>query len=113
MAEPKAHEPELTEGEAVSRFEQAVKDHPDATSHFNLASAYYAAHFLDAAFTEFQEAVRLDPRLDHAHYYLGVIYKVRGDTDKARQEFEKVLNGGGHAMLKNQANIQLADLKNK
>ncbi len=110
MAQPKAHEPELTEGEAVAHFERAVKDHPDAISHFNLGSAYYAAHNLDAAFKEFQEAVRLSPGLDHAHYYLGVIYKARGDVDQARQEFEKVVNGGGHMMLKNQAKIQMQGL---
>ncbi len=107
MAEPQARAPELTEGEAVAQFEKAVKDHPDAATHFNLGSAYYAAHRLDDALREFQEAVALSPGLDHAHYYLGVIYKERGQTDQAREEFEKVINGSGHMMLKNQANIQL------
>ncbi|MGE5263338.1 MAG: tetratricopeptide repeat protein [Acidobacteriota bacterium] len=111
MAKPTEHEPELTEGEAVTHFEMAVKDHPDATSHFNLGSAFYAAHNLDAAFNEFQSALKLAPGLDHAHYFLGAIYKIRGDADKARQEFETVMNGSGHMMLKNQASIQLKSLK--
>ena len=113
MAKPTAHERELTEGEAVKQFERAVKDHPDATSHFNLGSAYYVAHDLDAAFREFQEALALSPGLDHAHYYLGVIYKARGDKDRAREELQKVLNGSGNQLLKNQATIQLKWLNGK
>lgn len=110
MAERTAHEPELTEGEAVAQFQKAVQDHPDAQSHFNLGSAYYVAHDLDHAFPELQEAVALAPDNYHAHYYLGVIYKVRGEKDKARQEFERVLQGSSQTMLKNQATIQLKSL---
>lgn len=113
MAPRTAHEPELTEGEAVAQFERAVQEHPDATSHFNLGSAYYAAHNLDAAQKEFEQAVSLSPGLDHAHYYLGVIYKTHGEADKARGELQKVLNGGAHMMLKNQAKIQLQALNGK
>ena len=110
MAELTAHAPELTEGEAVAQFEKAVKEHPDALSHFNLASAYYAAHDLDNAFREFQQALQMQPGMDHAHYYLGVIYKTRGEADKARQELEQVIRSSAHMMLKNQAKIQLQAL---
>ncbi len=110
MANLPAHETELTEGEAVAAFEKAVKDHPDAASHFNLGSAYYVVHNLDAASQEFREALALAPGIDHAHYYLGVIYKAQGKNDLARQEFQKVLDGGGHMMLKSQATIQLHSL---
>ncbi len=113
MAGPTAHEPELSEREAVAQFERAVKDNGDARAYFNLGTAYYAAHELDNAFREFERAVSLDPNLDHAHYYLGVILKSRGDMENARKEFEKVMNGGAHMMLKNQASIQLKDMKGK
>ncbi|MBI4788308.1 MAG: tetratricopeptide repeat protein [Chloroflexi bacterium] len=113
MAKDSAHEPELTEGEAVKHFERAAKDNPDATSHFNLGSAYYVAHNLDDALREFQQAVALSPGLDHAHYYLGVIYKARGDQGKAREELEKVVKGSGNPLLKNQAQIQLKWLNGK
>jgi tetratricopeptide (TPR) repeat protein len=113
MAERTARVPELTEDQAVAQFEKAVKEHSDATSHFNLGSAYYAAHNLDAAFKEFQEAAALQPGLDHAHYYLGVIFKTRSDKDKARAEFNQVINGGANMMLKSQANIQLKSLDSK
>ncbi len=112
MAKP-AHEPELTEGEAVARFEKAAKEHPDAQSHFNLGSAYYIAHKLDDALREFQQALELNPGMDHAHYYLGAIYKAQGDTAKARQEFDHVLHSTAHNMLKNQATIQLKSLDGK
>ncbi len=113
MAERTAREPELTEREAVTHFERAVKENGDARAHFNLGSAYYAAHDLDNAFREFEQAVSLQPGLEHAHYYLGVIYKVRGDREKARKEFETVLNSTAHMMLKSQANIQLKSLNGK
>ncbi len=113
MAEPTVREPELTEREAVTHYERAVKENGDARAHFNLGSAYYAAHDLDNAFREFQQAVSLQPGLEHAHYYLGVIYKVRGDRENARKEFEKVLNSSAHMMLKGQATIQMKDLNGK
>ncbi len=107
MAEPQAHAPELTEHQAVAQFERAVQERGDALAHFNLGSAYFVAHDLDHAFTEFQQALAQSPNLDHAHYYLGVIYKVRGDTENARKEFHQVLNSNANIMLKSQATIQL------
>ncbi len=112
MAQRTAHEPELSEGEAVAEFKKAVKDHPDAQSHFNLGSAYYVAHDLENALPELEETVHLAPDNYHAYYYLGVIYKVRDDKDKARQAFDKVLKGGAQTMLKNQATIQLRAMEN-
>ncbi len=105
-----AHGPELTEGDAVAEFQKAVKDHPDALSHFNLGSAYYVAHDLEHALPELEETVRLAPDNYHAYYYLGVIYKSKGDKDKARQAFNKVIQDSGQPMLKNQATIQLRSL---
>ncbi len=113
MAERTTREPELTPREAVTKFEKAVQEHNDAQAHFNLGSAYYATHELDAAFKEFQQALALSPGFDHAHYYLGVIYRTRGEADKARQEFDAVLNSGANFMLKNQAKIQLQSIDGK
>ncbi len=113
MADKTARSPELSESEAVAQFEKAVKEHPDATSHFNLGSAYYAAHNLDAALNELQQAVALQPDLYHARYYLGVIWKTKGDRARARAEFDKVLNGGAQTMLKNQATIQIKAMESK
>ena len=108
MADKKSKEPELTAHQAVELFERAVKDNPqDAQAHLNLGSGYYAAGNPDNAFEEFQQAAALAPMLDHAHYYLGVLYARRGNKDKAREELEKVLNGNGHMLLKNQAKIQI------
>ncbi len=113
MPERTAREPELSEREAVAQYERAVQDNGDAKAHFNLGSAYYAAHDLDNALREFQAALSQQPNMDHAHYYLGVIYKLRGDRENARKEFEKVLNSGAHMMLKNQASLQMKDPKIK
>ncbi len=111
MAPPRVREPELTPREAITKFEKAVQQSPDAMTHFNLGSAYYVAHDLDAALKELQEAVALSPDLDHAHYYLGVIYKSHGEADKARLEFDKVVQGNSNFMLKNQARMQMRELE--
>ncbi len=108
MADRPARERELTPREAVTMFERAAKENPsDAQAQLNLGSAYYAAADLNAAFTAFQNAARLSPGLNHAHYYLGVLYAKRGDKTKAREELEKVVNSNAHVILKNQARIQL------
>ncbi len=113
MATPTAHQPELTSHEAVDQFERAAKEHDDAISHFNLGTAYYVAHNLDAALGEFQRALSLSPDLGHAHYYLGVIFKMRGNTEDARKEFDRVLKGSSNMMLKNQATIQLQSMNGR
>lgn len=113
MAKP-TKEPELTPREAIAHFERAARANPrDAQARLNLGSAFYVAGDLDAAFHEFKEAAAISPSLDHAHYYLGVLYARRGDRATARQELEKVLNGSGHMLLKNQAKIQLQWLEGK
>jgi tetratricopeptide (TPR) repeat protein len=108
MADKKTKEPELNVHQAIERFERAVKDNPqDPQARLNLGSGYYAGHNWDAAFKEFQQAAALAPGLDHVHYYLGVLYARRGEKETARQELEKVLGGSGHALLKDQAKIQI------
>lgn len=108
MADRPTRERELTPREAVTQFERVAKENPsDAQAQLNVGSAYYAAGDLEAAVEAFQNAARLSPGLNHAHYYLGVLYAKRSDKAKAREELEKVINGSGHVMLKNQARIQL------
>ena len=103
----KKRESELTPHEAVALFEKAVKENPnDGQAQLNLGSAQYAAGHLDAAFESFQNAARSSPQLGHAHYYLGVLLAQRGDKARAREEFEKVIGGDAHAILKSQARIQ-------
>jgi tetratricopeptide (TPR) repeat protein len=113
MADKQRKESDLTVHQAIEQFERAVKENPqDPQARLNLGSGYYASHDWDAAFKEFQQAAVLAPSLDHAHYYLGVLYARRGEKDTARQELEKVLNGSGHYLLKNQAKLQIGMLGN-
>lgn len=108
MANPATKESELNPRQAIELFERAAKNNPqDGQAHLNLGSGYYAAGNLDEALKEFQQAASLSPNLDHAHYFLGVLYARRGEKEPARAELEKVLAGGGHMLLKNQAKIQI------
>ncbi len=113
MADSKKSPGEWTKHEAIEQFQKAVKDDGDAQAHFNLGSAYYVSHDLDNALREFQEAVARMPNIDHAHYYLGVIYAKRGEYAKSRDELSKVLTGSGNSILKSQAKIQLDALPKK
>jgi protein O-GlcNAc transferase len=111
MADRRLEAPELTPVEAQKHYERAVKDNPkDPQARLNLGSAYYVNGNLDAALKEFADALNYSPGLDHAHYYLGVIYAKRGDVTSARQELEHVVSSNGNILLKNQARIRLGQL---
>ncbi len=72
--------------------------------HNNLGIAYDTAGMYREAFTEFEEALKLDPDYIEAHNNLAVIYDRMGRNDKAIGELQKVLglNPGyteGHSNL--------------
>jgi len=51
--------------------------------------AHSALKEADAAIKDFTAALKFEPQLAHAHYYLGLIYKAREDWAHAAQEFGK------------------------
>ncbi len=40
---------------------------------------------------EFKRALEINPDYSDAYYYLGVLYKIQGDTEKATESYEKAL----------------------
>ncbi len=108
MANPDKRQTELTSHEAVEYYQRETKSDPgNAENHLNLGSAYYAAENFDGALKEFQDAIAIKPGLNHAHYYLGVLYAMHGDKESARKELNQVLQSDAHMMLKSQAKIKL------
>jgi tetratricopeptide (TPR) repeat protein len=78
--------PALTEAQTAIRLSRY-----SSSAYTNLAFAQYALGHLSDACTAAEEAVRLVPKRDVAHYILGVCDFDRGDRDQARAEFEKFL----------------------
>jgi tetratricopeptide (TPR) repeat protein len=102
---------EETPNDAIKHYELAVRDNSgNGEAHFNLATAYYAAHDFDLAEKEFEESARLQDTLYHAHLYLGVLAARRGNLDKARQELQRVASEANTFILKAQAKTLLSDL---
>jgi len=82
----------LDAGEApavVPVLERAVALRPKAAAnHCELARALEAANRQRRAIAEYEAAVRLEPGLAKAHYRLSVLYRLSGDTSRARAALE-------------------------
>jgi tetratricopeptide (TPR) repeat protein len=63
--------------------------HDSAEFHLIIGKAHTGAGMYDRAMEEFQQAVRIDPKLPLAHYFLGTEYRRQNDFEHAKQEFLK------------------------
>lgn len=83
----------------ATRFlEAATRAHPDnAMLWVNLATAYLGPLEIsgpkaqEQAVAAFEEALRCDPLIPNVHYSLGLIYKHRGEYDRAAAHFWRAL----------------------
>jgi serine/threonine protein kinase/tetratricopeptide (TPR) repeat protein/TolB-like protein len=74
---------------ALDYFERANKLSPSERGFVNICDVYQRLGRLDDAVTACLEAIRLNPRLEVAHYNLGDAYARRGNKADARREIEK------------------------
>ncbi len=108
----KSNAAELTPHEAIAQYERATKSDPNNAELFmDLGAAYYIAHRWDDAMHAFEQAVRLNPGLGHAHYYLGVLYSAKGDKDRANDELNRVLSTTTNPILIAQAKARIPAVK--
>src|SRR5829696_8773931 len=61
---------------------------PSAEQHYEKGVALLEQQQIDAALSEFREAVRLKPDAPGAHYYLGYALGVKGSLSEAIAEYE-------------------------
>jgi tetratricopeptide (TPR) repeat protein len=96
-----SNQPDLVQA-AFLELPQLLKLRPkDATLHFNLGRAYLARGNADAALSEFQEAIRQDPRFVAPRVLAARVSMAREDYAQANQYGEQItqLTGGAGARL--------------
>lgn len=104
--------PLLTPEQAVAFYENSVKEHPnEAGPYLELGVAHYLAHQWDEAISALEQSVKLDPKLGHAHYYLGVLYAAKGEHARAEQELLTVLQVSQNPILRAQAEARIPTIK--
>jgi tetratricopeptide (TPR) repeat protein len=78
--------------EGIQHVRSALAVDPySAEAHNTLGSIFLRKQDFLGARTELQEAVRLKPDFVFAHYNLGLADRALGNSESARQDFEKAL----------------------
>jgi protein O-GlcNAc transferase len=88
--------------DALGEYDAALAASPnDADVHHNKGAVYVQQALqasppdealLDQGLREFQVALELDPGLPQAHFSLGVVYNMRGQSQEAIAEFQRFLD---------------------
>lgn len=78
------------DGKTVVELEQQTQDNPNsAKAHYDLGVMYLFQSRDDEAFSQFTEAVRIDPKMGDAHLKLGHQFMKRGDRGSLPGAFQK------------------------
>ncbi len=101
----------LTPEQIVEKYQAQVAAQPTAAHYFELGTAYYVAMRWDDAAGAFEKSVELDANQAFAHYYLGLVYAARGQSDKAQAALDRVLALSNNPMLKEQAKTRIPNVK--
>lgn len=88
-------------GMARIMLEEAASSRPSAAEpHFLMGASYYVeflrkgdAELLESGREHLQDALRRDPELVPAHFYMGMYYVAKGMPEKAREEFSQCEDG--------------------
>jgi tetratricopeptide (TPR) repeat protein len=76
---------------AIPRFTRAIQIHEMASAYLERGVAHRYLGHADQAIGDFQRAIDLDASLARAYSSLGSIYRDRGDTKSAVEQFSKSL----------------------
>ncbi len=79
--------------EAVELAETLIESNSsEALSYSLLAQAKISANKLNEAKEEIEKAQDINPYLDSAYYYLGIIYQKEGNKERAKENFQKAID---------------------
>jgi spermidine synthase len=80
------------QNDMIKRFAQRLQYKPnDAESQFNIGLVYQQKGWLDAAMTQYQDAIRLDPDNPLIRHNLALLYDQKGWSEKALEELDRVI----------------------
>jgi tetratricopeptide (TPR) repeat protein len=75
---------EGSDDDVVNALRKAVALKPDfSDSHYELGRALERCGKTNDAIAQFEDSLRLNPKLFRAHYRLAILYRKRGDSAKA------------------------------
>jgi tetratricopeptide (TPR) repeat protein len=78
---------------AVARVQQYLATYPeDALGHLILGGTQFSGKEYDAAQSEFERAIELNPSLTQAHLQLARVYQAKGQTQAAITQYETALS---------------------
>ncbi len=84
-----AKSPTVTE-KAITELEKQVQEKPDnASLRVRLAQRYFQNKQIDAAMDQYEQALKITPKLGDALVGVGLVYLQRDDTKKALEYFNK------------------------
>jgi tetratricopeptide (TPR) repeat protein len=95
----------------ASKLGAAAPGGASASTVFNQGVIAWNASRIDDAKKAFEEAVKLDPKLAEAHYWLGMANLNQGKMPEAAQAFEEYLKLDGSGKYAEQAKGILAQIK--
>ena len=88
--------------DAIELFKKAIEIYPDYyPAYFNYACSQFRLKNYDDALKNFETAANFDnTHANNALYYIGLIYKEKGELEKAKAYFEKAVENGNEEAKK-------------
>lgn len=86
-SEEAAAQLELDENELV----EAVRASADADAYMLLGRTYFYAEMDAKAVEAFEDALRLDPSLSRAHFFIGLVHRYSGDLESSVKSFRRAI----------------------
>ena len=104
---PEAHAQAVQTAEVVAATPQPTPEKLTAEDYFNRGVEKQEHGDLDGAFTDYTEAIRLDPQFAAAYHNRGKAWHDKGDFDKALEDYDEAirLNSGLGAAYCSRAEI--------
>ncbi len=98
---------------AIQTLKKALMRRPIPQASYNLALTYIRLGNESRAIRELEMLVEHAPKYVDAHFELAVLYKKRGETDKAKKHFTEAINAGPGSELSIRAEEELKKLERK
>lgn len=96
---------------AIKIFKGAIMRRPLPQARYNMALTYISLGRVSEAIRELEILVRYAPNYVDAHFELAMLYRKRGETDKARKHFSEAMSAAPDSELGIKAKEELKTLR--